>query len=67
MTRVEPRVIKLAETKLNEGGLRELAEHYSAQDWLRNARKTQPNDSEFLIEVSGRACYRSFGVGLNLP
>jgi thymidylate synthase (FAD) len=57
MTKVEPRVIKVAETKLNEDGLRQLAEFYQAQDWLRRARQLQPNDPEFLIEVAGRACF----------
>jgi thymidylate synthase (FAD) len=65
MHSVEPLVIKLAETRLNEDGVRRLAEHYSAVDWLNKSRAAQPNDSEFLIELAGRACYRSFGVGLN--
>jgi thymidylate synthase (FAD) len=65
MKPVEPVVIKLAETKLDENGVKQLAEHYGAVDWLRKARQLQQNDSEFLIELAGRACYRSFGVGLN--
>jgi len=58
-------VIKLAETKLNEDGVKQLAEHYAAMDWLERVRQLQPNDSEFLIELAGRACYKSFGVGIN--
>jgi len=65
MSMIEPRVIKLAETKINEEGLRQMAEFYSAQDWLGKARNAQSNDTEFLIEVAGRSCYKSFGVGLN--
>jgi thymidylate synthase (FAD) len=65
MNQIEPLVIKLAETKLNQNGVRQLIEHYSAPDWFRKARHLQPNDSEFLIELAGRTCYRSFGVGLN--
>jgi len=65
MSKVEPIVIKLAETKLSEDGVKRLAEHYGATEWLSVARGLQPNDSEFLIELSGRTCYRSFGVGLN--
>jgi len=42
-----------------------MAEVYGAQDWLKQSRQLQPNDSEFLIELAGRSCYRSFGVGLN--
>jgi thymidylate synthase (FAD) len=65
MKRVEPLVIKLAESKLDETGVKRLAEHYAALDWLSRARGIQPNDSEFLIELAGRACYKSFGVGIN--
>lgn len=65
MTTIEPVVIKLAETRLDPDGVQQLAEFYGAQDWLSRARRLQPNDSEFLIELAGRACYRSFGVGLN--
>ena len=42
-----------------------MLEFYEAQDWLKQSRELQPNDSEFLIELAGRACYKSFGVGLN--
>jgi thymidylate synthase (FAD) len=65
MNQIEPRVVKLAETRLDKDGVEEMAAHYGAQDWLNRARPLQPNDSEFLIELSGRACYRSFGIGLN--
>jgi thymidylate synthase (FAD) len=65
MSSIEPIVIKLAETRLDEKGVKQLAEHYGAEEWLNKARPLRPNDSEFLIELSGRACYKSFGVGLN--
>jgi thymidylate synthase (FAD) len=65
LTRIEPKVIKLAETRLDTRGIEQLAKHYAATEWLDKAKKLQPNESEFLIELSGRACYRSFGVGLN--
>jgi thymidylate synthase (FAD) len=65
MDHIEPKVIKLAETRLDPKGVQQLAEHYQAVEWLNNARNLQPNESEFLIELAGRACYRSFGVGLN--
>jgi thymidylate synthase (FAD) len=65
MKPVEPLVIKLAETRLDEGGVKRLVEHYAALDWLGRARLLQPNDSEFLIELAGRTCYKSFGVGIN--
>ena len=65
MNPVEPLVVKLAETRLDEAGVKRLAEHYAALDWLNRARELQPNDSEFLIELAGRSCYKSFGVGIN--
>jgi thymidylate synthase (FAD) len=65
MNPVEPLVIKLAETRLDEDGVRRLAEHYAAVDWLNRSKAAQPNDSEFLIELAGRTCYKSFEVGLN--
>lgn len=65
MPEIEPRVIKLAETRLDHEGVELLAEHYRAKEWLSTAKKLQPNESEFLIELAGRTCYKSFGVGLN--
>ena len=65
MKRVEPQVIKLAETQLSEEGVKEFAKFFSAQEWLGKARGSQSNNSEFLIELAGRSCYKSFGVGLN--
>ena len=65
MNKIEPLVVKLAETKLDQEGVKRLAEHYAAVDWVERARQLQPNDSEFLIELAGRACYKSFGVGIN--
>ncbi|MGD0422033.1 MAG: FAD-dependent thymidylate synthase [Candidatus Bathyarchaeia archaeon] len=65
MERIEPQVIKIAETSLCFEGVHKMTEFYGAQDWLRSSRELQPNDSEFLIELSGRACYKSFGPGLN--
>ena len=65
MGKIEPAVIKIAETKLYEAGVREFMEEYNATDWHNRVRPTQANDSEFLIELSGRACYKSYGIGLN--
>jgi thymidylate synthase (FAD) len=65
MMQVEPAVIKLAETRVDERGVQELASRYGALDWLNRVRPTQPNDAEFLIELAGRTCYKSFGLGLN--
>jgi len=65
LKQIEPQVIKIAETGLCLEGVQRMAEVYGAQDWLKRSRQLQPNDSEFLIELAGRSCYRSFGVGLN--
>lgn len=63
--KVEPRVIKVAETKVNEDAVRKLLKHYSSADWLKKTKRHRRSDSEFLIELAGRVCYRSFGLGLN--
>jgi len=65
MGKTEPIVIKVAETKVDANGVQKLMERYKATDWYKRVKPTQPNDSEFLIELSGRMCYKSYGVGLN--
>ncbi len=61
------RVIRLAETKVDRKALQELMQEYGkpAISWLAGHRRSWSSDAEALIEVSGRVCYRSFGVGLN--
>ena len=63
--RREPRVIKIAQTQLVESGIDSLGDHYKAKQWLTKSREHQRSDAEFLTEIAGRGCYRSFGVGLN--
>ena len=65
MRKTEPLVIKIAETKLDLTGVQEFMEKYNAADWYNRVKPSQPNDGEFLIELAGRACYKSYGVGLN--
>ena len=65
MRKIEPIVIKIAETKLDLAGVERFMESYQAIDWFNRVKPTQPNDSEFLIELAGRSCYKSYGVGLN--
>ena len=64
---IEPRVIKLAETKVERGGIKQLMEEYgdSATNWLNSPSKSWASDAEMLIEIAGRICYRSFGTELN--
>lgn len=63
--KVEPRVIKVAETRIDGNAVRELLKYYNAADWLKKTRRHKRSDSEFLTELAGRVCYRSFGLGLN--
>lgn len=58
---VEPKVFLVGETKIDEEGLSAYLAHLGVPDWVSNA----PSDSEKLIEVMGRLCYRSFQPGLN--
>jgi thymidylate synthase (FAD) len=57
MGKIEPVVIKIAETKVDQNGVQKLMERYNATDWYKRVRPTQPNDSEFLIELAGRSCF----------
>jgi len=62
---VEPRVIKLAETRVDEHAVRELLKCYNAAGWLKKTERYKRSESELLTELAGRVCYRSFGLGLN--
>ena len=61
MHRVEPRAFLLGETQINQAGLQAYLDAVGAPEWGTNA----PSDGEELVEVMGRACYRSFKPGLN--
>jgi thymidylate synthase (FAD) len=61
MHRVEPSVYVVAETKVDESSLAEYLEDIGAEGWDTDA----PSGVEEIIEVMGRGCYNSFGVGLN--
>lgn len=68
---VEPKVFKVGETTISREGLVAFLKELGADEWL----ETQPwfrsdsleglDPSTVLIEIAGRACYKSFGVGLN--
>jgi thymidylate synthase (FAD) len=62
---VEPQVIKVAETRIDEDAVRKLLKYYSAAEWMKKTKRHGRSDSEFLTELAGRVCYRSFGLGLN--
>lgn len=56
-----PIVYVIGETQVNDAELRRYLSNIGAEDWETDAE----TDSEQLIEVMGRLCYRSFGLGLN--
>ena len=65
MRKIEPLVIKIAETKVDFAGVERFMKEYQALEWYNRVKPTQPNDGEFLVELAGRSCYKSYGVGLN--
>ncbi len=66
MSRIRsPFVFKIAETRLIREGVESLIRHYRAEKWLDKSSSYKRSDSEFLTELAGRVCYKSFGIGLN--
>ncbi len=61
MREVEPKVFLIGETKIINEELENFLNYIGAQGWQTNAL----TDSEKLIEVMGRLCYKSFKPGLN--
>lgn len=58
---VTPKVFLIGETKVVNEGLTAYLQHVGAPEWTTDAA----SDSEKLVEVMGRLCYRSFEPGLN--
>ena len=58
---VTPKVFLIGETRVVEPGLAAYLAHIGIPGWESDAL----SDSEKLIEVMGRLCYRSFAPGLN--
>lgn len=58
---VEPRIFHLAQTVLDYNGSEDFLEFLKVPDWSTDA----PSDTEALLEIAGRSCYKSFGTGLN--
>lgn len=61
MRQVEPQVFLLARPAIDADGLAAYLQAVGASAWTTDA----PSAAEQLIEVAGRACYRSFEPGLN--
>jgi thymidylate synthase (FAD) len=68
---VEPKVFKIGESNLDSEELARFLKSLGADEWMERqpwykARSvSEYNAAEVLVEVAGRACYKSFGVGLN--
>ena len=58
---IAPKAIHVACTNIIDAGLTEYLAAVGAPEWSTDA----PTDTEKLIEVAGRMCYRSFAPGLN--
>src|SRR3990167_5961468 len=61
MHKVEPKVFLVGETKIVKEGLNGFLKHVGVPKWKSDAS----TDSEKIVEVMGRLCYRSFEPGLN--
>src|SRR5574343_110818 len=59
---VEPKIWKVAETKLNNDEVKEWLQYLGGEECLSHVTG---NDGEKLIELAGRRCYKSFKPGLN--
>lgn len=64
-------MFRIGETKLDPDGITQYLEALGAYEWMKERHwSTPPPQGEFdpastLIEVAGRTCYKSFGLGLN--
>jgi thymidylate synthase (FAD) len=65
---VEPAVYLIAETRIDQDQLKEMLDTLGGQialEWLSKVAPASKSEAELLTEVAGRACYKSFGLGLN--
>ncbi len=68
---VEPKVFKLGETSISREGLVEFLKALGAEEWMERQDWYQSQSLEgidpatVIIEIAGRSCYKSFGLGLN--
>jgi hypothetical protein len=68
---VEPKVFKLGESTIHREGLVEFLKALGALDWMQRQDWYEKESLEgidpaaVLIEIAGRSCYKSFGLGLN--
>jgi len=65
MRLTRPVVIKLAETKVNWDGVKQMLRELAVSQSGASRFLEMSDSGETLIELAGRMCYRSFEVGLN--
>lgn len=61
MQYVKPKVFHVAGTQINPTGMQSYLNHIGAPDWTTDTDKS----GEYLVEVAGKTCYRSFSEDLN--
>jgi thymidylate synthase (FAD) len=62
----KPFVNIIGGTEIDEVGVREMLGYYGADKWYtENVENQECSNEELLSEIFSRACYKSFGVGLN--
>jgi thymidylate synthase (FAD) len=65
---VEPKIFLIAESKVDYAQVNQMLDEAGgdiATQWFAKTKGSSRSDGELLTEVSGRICYKSFGVGLN--
>lgn len=62
MKQVTPKVFLVGETSVIPTGVMDYLDHINAGDWSSDGCKS---DGEYISELMGRSCYRSFGTELN--
>src|SRR6266702_4453836 len=65
MELAKPKVIKIAETRLDRAGVHEMLESLGVSEKGEERFERMPDNGEALCELSGRMCYESFEIGLN--
>ncbi|MCL4400796.1 FAD-dependent thymidylate synthase [Candidatus Parvarchaeota archaeon] len=68
MKKIVPKVYLIAETSLVKENLEKMLSDHGgdiAKMWYDSTQAAASSNGEYLIEVAGRMCYESYGVGMN--
>ena len=68
MKLVNPEVYLIANTKIDYNEVQKMLKTLgdkTALQWLKRTKELSQSDGDYLSELAGRICYKSFGVGLN--